>query len=108
MRYLRGWFIIDFISVVPIDIIMLASTTGSEGISRLKTLRMFRLFRLLKLLRILRGARIFARWEVRVAVNYNLMSLYQALANLVLLAHWFACLIGLVDSLQVIITNVLL
>jgi hypothetical protein len=60
-RYLKSWFIVDFMSAIPFDLIsvVIASEDGSDlsdaggGIARLRFLRFFRLLRALKLLRIL-------------------------------------------------------
>ena len=60
-RYLQGWFIIDFVSVLPFDIIGMAA--NSDDASQLKVLRVIRVARLLKLLRIIRVNRVFRRWE---------------------------------------------
>ena len=47
--YLKGWFAIDFVSILPYD--LLGEVIDSGEVSRLKTIRLVRLFRLLKLLR---------------------------------------------------------
>jgi len=54
-NYLRGWFTIDFLSIVPYDTI--GSAIESDLLNELKSLRLFRLMRLLKLFRVLRAGR---------------------------------------------------
>lgn len=87
-RYLSGWFGIDFVSLVPFDVIALASDTGSGLVG----LRMIRLLRLLKLGRILKAGRIFQRWERRLTVNHSVQTLFKMIFYIVLLCHWMACL----------------
>ena len=62
-EYLRGWFWIDVISVMPFDLVSLVF--ASDGVGKLKILRVLRLLRLMKLLRILRAGRIFQRLETQ-------------------------------------------
>ena len=68
-NYLTGWFIIDFVSILPFD--TLGMVMESEDISQLKIFRIVRLARLLKLLRVLRSSRIFKRWESRVGMQHS-------------------------------------
>ena len=56
-RYLRGWFVVDFISCIPFEMTTFVFPDGPEGQS-LKPIKMLRMFRLLKLARIAKvGAR---------------------------------------------------
>ena len=65
MHYLRTWFFVDLISIIPIDWIL--TETLPEGdpqtanLELLSIVRMCRLLRLIKLIRILRASRIFRR-----------------------------------------------
>lgn len=71
--YLRGWFIIDFVSSIPFDYLTLFARTGEEGtglspslIKASRALRIVRLTKLLSLLRLLRISRMLRylqRWE---------------------------------------------
>lgn len=73
--YLRGWFIIDFVSSIPFDYLTLFARTGGEdtgtGISpslikasrALRIVRLTKLLSLLRLLRISRMLRYLQRWE---------------------------------------------
>jgi potassium voltage-gated channel Eag-related subfamily H protein 7 len=60
-RYLKFWFLIDLVSIMPFD--MMSFFTSNEALENAKGARLIRLLRLLKLLRILRGARILAKWQ---------------------------------------------
>ena len=68
-NYLTGWFVIDFVSILPFD--TLGMVMESDDISQLKIFRIVRLARLLKLLRVLRSSRIFKRWESRVGMQHS-------------------------------------
>ncbi len=73
--YLRGWFIIDFVSSIPFDYLTLFARTGGEetetGLSpslikasrALRIVRLTKLLSLLRLLRISRMLRYLQRWE---------------------------------------------
>ena len=57
-NYLRGWFFIDIISILPIDVIFFASQNEATALARFskigklyKLIRMFRLAKVLKLLK---------------------------------------------------------
>lgn len=96
-RYLRGSFIIDFISILPYD-----SLPG--GVSELKALRTARLLKLFKLLRVLRAGRIFNRLETTVVINYALVKLTRFFFMVVFSAHLMACafrlVVGIEDNLE--------
>ena len=53
------------------------SEERTVALSQFKVLRVVRVLRLLKLLRIARTSRLVARWETKVAVNYNMLSLMK-------------------------------
>ncbi|CAE7338925.1 KCNH7 [Symbiodinium natans] len=63
LRYLRGWFLIDLMSTLPLD--YLSPGTG------LGLLRTIRLLRLLKLLRLARGIRVVRRYQAEFGVSYR-------------------------------------
>mmetsp|Transcript_126002 Transcript_126002/g.288412 ORF Transcript_126002/g.288412 Transcript_126002/m.288412 type:complete len:649 (+) Transcript_126002:3-1949(+) len=91
--YLRGWFSIDLVSIIPFD--LLGFFVQSGEISRLKVVRLVRLLRLLKLLRILRASRMLENFQNRVAISYSKLALVKFLILLVVTAHFMACMFGL-------------
>eukprot|EP00854_Cymbomonas_tetramitiformis_P017571 gene17571-20923_t len=93
-RYLRSWFAIDFVSIIPFD--MYVVMPNSDDYHFWKSFRLVRVLRLTKMLRMLRGMRVFSRWEARLNINYALMSLLSTIAVLLTFAHWLACGWGLV------------
>ena len=93
-RYLTSWFLIDFISVLPFDLIDLLLVSGgqceAEGMpdsslsaytydsssaladpGMLMALKLIRLLRLLKLARVLRASRILNRWDSSISMSYS-------------------------------------
>jgi len=51
LNYVRGWFFIDFVAILPLDIIMAAS---SKNVKMVRLTRVGRLYKLVKLTRLLR------------------------------------------------------
>lgn len=63
-NYLRSWFVVDFLSAIPVDMI---STEKSRSMSLLKLVKLLRLLRLLRMFRL---NRIF-RFDNLVALSLN-------------------------------------
>ena len=55
-RYIRGWFLIDVVTILPYDFAKLIVPKNA-----VKIVKLIRLMRLLKLARIVRASRIFNR-----------------------------------------------
>mmetsp|Transcript_11731 Transcript_11731/g.38590 ORF Transcript_11731/g.38590 Transcript_11731/m.38590 type:complete len:644 (+) Transcript_11731:119-2050(+) len=89
-RYMKGFFLIDVVSIFPFDEIATA-VGGGGAASNLKIFRVVRIFRLAKLLRILRSSRIFQRLENEMNINYGMIKLAKFLVVTALIAHWMAC-----------------
>ena len=96
--YLKGWFTIDIISVMPFDLIALIFKDGAVG--KLKILRVLRLLRLMKLLRILRAGRIFQRLETQYQIDYSQLELVKFVILALMTSHWMACAFGIVADLE--------
>ena len=78
-HYLKGWFTIDLVSLLPFDFFaMFSGPKARLALERLKILRMIRLLRLLKLARMLRASRMLKRWEAKISIPYSTISLIQA------------------------------
>mmetsp|Transcript_18828 Transcript_18828/g.26426 ORF Transcript_18828/g.26426 Transcript_18828/m.26426 type:complete len:610 (-) Transcript_18828:442-2271(-) len=95
-RYLKGWFLIDFLSIVPIELIVLlfAKISGSQASSDSQV----KLLALLKLPRLLRLGRLLKFME---GLAYaNLFKIGKLFCTFVLSSHWVACLFGFITSLQ--------
>jgi len=97
-RYLTSWFAIDFISVLPFD--MVGMVADSDDVGQLKVLRVIRVLRLFKLLRILRINRLFKRWENMYSINYSVFGLYCYIAFVFASTHWFGCFYRLIAFIE--------
>lgn len=85
-HYLKSWFVLDFISSIPINYVMLLFL-GQERAAKYRILRMFRLFRLLRLARI---KRLVQRYQDSFDLGPYL-GLLGTLATILFAAHAMAC-----------------
>ena len=85
-RYLKGWFPIDLVSCIPIDLISVVS--GSSSFSKIRAIRFVRLLRLMKLVRILKASRILQRWEHKIGISYSERALLKFMIMVIVSAHW--------------------
>ncbi|XP_067086831.1 potassium/sodium hyperpolarization-activated cyclic nucleotide-gated channel 2 isoform X1 [Osmerus mordax] len=108
-RYLRSWFLVDFVSSIPVDYIFLMVEKGldSEVYKTARALRIVRFTKILSLLRLLRLSRLIRyihQWEEIFHMTYDLASAVMRIFNLIgmmlLLCHWDGCLQFLVPMLQ--------
>uniref|UniRef100_A0A8C9S5W4 Hyperpolarization activated cyclic nucleotide-gated potassium channel 3 n=2 Tax=Scleropages formosus TaxID=113540 RepID=A0A8C9S5W4_SCLFO len=110
-KYLRSWFLVDFISSIPVDYIFLVADLEArldpEVFRTARALRIIRFAKILSLLRLLRLSRLIRylhQWEEIFHMTYDLASAVLRIMNLIgmmlLLCHWDGCLQFLVPSLQ--------
>uniref|UniRef100_A0A7S2K5J3 Ion transport domain-containing protein n=1 Tax=Zooxanthella nutricula TaxID=1333877 RepID=A0A7S2K5J3_9DINO len=99
-HYLKTWFVIDFASIIPFDLVGLISE--SEEMKKMKGVKVIRLLRLLKLARVLKASRLFRRFEIRMSITYGTFALLKFFCILLLITHWLANLwaltLALVDA----------
>ncbi|XP_069483344.1 potassium/sodium hyperpolarization-activated cyclic nucleotide-gated channel 1 isoform X2 [Ambystoma mexicanum] len=109
INYLKSWFVVDFISSIPVDYIFLIVEKGmdSEVYKTARALRIVRFTKILSLLRLLRLSRLIRyihQWEEIFHMTYDLASAVVRIFNLIgmmlLLCHWDGCLQFLVPLLQ--------
>jgi len=96
-RYLKGWFIIDFISILPFDLIVVYGSmdNGRGNVQKLKIIRIERLLKLVKLIRMIKGSRNATLWSNRITISYGMISLAKLSLTLIGISHWLACAWGL-------------
>uniref|UniRef100_A0A3Q3A4Y0 Hyperpolarization activated cyclic nucleotide gated potassium and sodium channel 2 n=1 Tax=Kryptolebias marmoratus TaxID=37003 RepID=A0A3Q3A4Y0_KRYMA len=108
-KYLKSWFVVDFVSSIPVDYIFLIVEKGidSEVYKTARALRIVRFTKILSLLRLLRLSRLIRyihQWEEIFHMTYDLASAVMRIFNLIgmmlLLCHWDGCLQFLVPMLQ--------
>ncbi|CEM39207.1 unnamed protein product [Vitrella brassicaformis CCMP3155] len=97
-HYLKGWFAIDLLSILPFDVLGLLYE--SKTIQRLKIVRALRLLRLLKLARVLSTSRVFKQMETSVSWPYGKIALVKFAVLIVVAGHWMACCWGLVGRME--------
>ncbi|KAM3910255.1 uncharacterized protein RB166_021158 isoform 3-T3 [Leptodactylus fuscus] len=111
MKYLKSWFLVDFISSIPVDyiflIVDLETNVDTEVYKTARALRIVRFTKILSLLRLLRLSRLIRyihQWEEIFHMTYDLASAVVRIFNLIgmmlLLCHWDGCLQFLVPMLQ--------
>lgn len=88
--YFSGWFLIDFVSTVPLDAIMevAAPGQGGGGTSGTQLLKVFRLVRLMKLIRMLKAMTLFTDMPISPSVK----QLTKLLVAMFFAAHLGACM----------------
>lgn len=90
LNYFHGWFVLDFLTMVPSVIGMSSSLTGySDYLARtnksvvvvvsldddiqtknLMMLRVLRAVRMVKLVRLVRASKIYERWQSRISISH--------------------------------------
>uniref|UniRef100_A0A803K6U1 Hyperpolarization-activated cyclic nucleotide-gated potassium channel 3 n=1 Tax=Xenopus tropicalis TaxID=8364 RepID=A0A803K6U1_XENTR len=111
MKYLKSWFLVDFVSSIPVDyiflIVDLETNVDTEVYKTARALRIVRFTKILSLLRLLRLSRLIRyihQWEEIFHMTYDLASAVVRIFNLIgmmlLLCHWDGCLQFLVPMLQ--------
>ena len=90
-NYFKTYFIVDFITAVPLDLIVSRfhdSNVGAREAKLVKFVKMVRLFRLFRLLRI---RRIIDSFEEISSVRHGLFSSVRYLLGIVLALHYISC-----------------
>jgi hypothetical protein len=98
MHYIKGWFSLDVLSILPFDTI--GVVLNSEAFNNLKIVRVIRLLRLLKLLRLARTMTMIERWQNEYSIDFGLLKLCTMFLTVVTMAHWAACGLRLVPELE--------
>ena len=93
VHYLQTWFIIDFFSVVPLDL-MFGSSGGSMGaiFRSFKLIKVIRLLRLLKLARLAKLRKYLTRLEDSLGINPATFELLKMILEVMFIGHLTACL----------------
>ncbi len=84
-HYRRSGFRTDLLSVIPLDLLFIASGAAVGGVPVALVLRANRL------LRVARALRGFRRWERLKWTNTGYLRIFKLLIGVLLLIHWIAC-----------------
>ena len=108
IKYLKGWFIIDFISIFPFFLII--NNNKASSITRLsKVSKIPKIYKLLKLTKLLRITKMSKKGNVssitkvfleKFKINANVEKLIFFLLTFILLAHLSTCIWFLVAKLE--------
>ena len=101
LRYLKGFFILDFIATFPFDLILRANSKSSEinGLNQAskltklpKMIKFLRVARLLKLLRVHRLQQIIRYVELHYNVHQGFSRLVNIVGTIMIATHLVGCL----------------
>eukprot|EP00927_Polykrikos_kofoidii_P082431 TRINITY_DN819_c0_g1_i8.p1 TRINITY_DN819_c0_g1~~TRINITY_DN819_c0_g1_i8.p1 ORF type:complete len:1013 (-),score=141.79 TRINITY_DN819_c0_g1_i8:65-2857(-) len=95
--YMRTWFIIDLLSVIPYDDLsayLMKSGVGGSVMEQLSIVRLLRVCRLCKLGRILKASKIAKRWENRIGLPSAKRYIISFSVLILAACHWMACAWG--------------
>ena len=92
-NYFMTWFVVDFFSVVPLDL-MFGSSGGSMGaiFRSFKLIKVIRLLRLLKLARLAKLRKYLTRLEDALGINPATFELLKMILEVMFIGHLTACL----------------
>ena len=93
-RYLTSWFIIDFSSMVPMDQIVAAISSGGSGSSTAynHAIKVLRVFRITKIFRILKLKSLASRLEVLIGLPSAVFDFASLLLTVLVFGHFIACM----------------
>jgi len=94
--YLRSWFALDLLSVLPFELISLLDS----GFGKMKAFRIVRILRVLKMLRIVRASRLLRRWESHLNINYSTLNILKFVGIIGVVSHWMSCIWGAMASIE--------
>jgi len=97
-RYLRGWFSLDVLSLIPFDFLSVYMA-GNAIVKHLVSFRAIRIVRLLKILKVLKMSRTISQLQIYFSISFSKLILLKLSLRLVVLAHWMACIWGLTGKL---------
>jgi len=98
-RYLQKWFVLDLLSVLSSLFDIFSILFQSQSLKRMQAVRVIRIARLLKLFGVLKTSRICSRWFSRVEISYASVQLMRWTLQLIMTAHFTACVWTLVAFL---------
>lgn len=94
-RYFKGFFIVDFFSAFPWEMVFNARGDENKGSG---AVRMFKLLRLSRLLRLMKLRDLLLRLEELLPHTSTAFSFLNTLGFLLLLCHWSACSWGFLGN----------
>ena len=93
-RYLKGWFCVDVVSSLPLDVIICSALSGDgQDGGGMGIVRVFKVARFLKLARLVRFIRMLNKWQSMStsAAVANSVRLFKLVVGLLMSAHLMGC-----------------
>ena len=93
-RYLSSWFIVDFSSMIPVDLIVTALSSGASGSSTSynNAIKVLRIFRLTKIIRFLKIKSLISRLEVMIGLPSTVFDFMSLMFRVLIIGHFIACI----------------
>jgi len=88
LHYLKGWFILDMLSSIPVELCEVTGMVDGSGLGTLKIIRTLKLFRLVRLMKIPAFEQMMEEHDV---LSPSMMRLLQLIITYVLILHWIGC-----------------
>jgi len=96
-EYLQGWFTVDFLSSVPINL-MVPGNSGAANSNAL--LRALKLIKLIKLSRMMRLGRLVAKVQDQLQIKFSFLMIYKFLFMFIIAVHWLGCAFYFFTSME--------
>ena len=92
--YLSSWFIVDFFSMIPVDLIVKALSSEASGSSTSynNAIKVLRIFRLTKIIRILKIKSLISRLEVVIGLPSTAFDFISLMFRVLIIGHFIACI----------------
>jgi len=100
--YMRGWFIVDFLALLPYEYLpdLVGLFLDDAPLGRFKAFELLRFLRLIKLTRLGGDYGLLARWQNNISSSCATQRLWKFTAIILLTCHWLACIWGFVGVLE--------
>jgi hypothetical protein len=101
MNYLKGWFIIDILSIIPFDI-LIKSGTGFNGLARMTRIgKLYKLTRLIRILKIVKEKnKLLKQLQDFLKIGLSFERLFFFIMIFLLAMHLAACIWLITGSLN--------
>jgi CRP-like cAMP-binding protein len=102
INYLKSWFLLDFCSSMPFELItagLLPNLTPARLLKLGKIAKVLKILRMSKMVKVIQCGDLMEMWEEQSTskIHQTMGKLFVVLLVLVMLCHWMACLMGFVE-----------
>ena len=97
--YIKGWFVIDVMSVAPSIFDILPVMGAGESAGAVKTMRTIRALRLIKLLRLVRTSKVVQRLAAYASMSSFTNTILSLALKFVCAVHMYACIVAIETTL---------